>query len=209
MYENDLVFRLIMIIGFACLIPIGLYHRLKSAESEERLDRRQEGILVLVTLRPLALLRMILILTWLINPAWIAWSSIGLPVWTRWVGVVSGIATGFLLVWVFRSLGKNITDTVVTHKEHTLIKSGPYRWIRHPFYLAFLLAVISDSIVADNWLLAASGGMLFCIIMIRTRKEEENLVARFGNDYQEFMRTRGKIFPRFDIRIGEKSRRSK
>jgi len=30
-------------------------------------------------------------------------------------------------------LGKNLTDTVVTRKEHTLVTSGPYRWVRHPF----------------------------------------------------------------------------
>lgn len=201
MYENDLVFRLILIGGFACVFPIGLIHRLKSAESGEKLDRRQEGLLVLLTLRPLALFRLILILIWLINPAWIAWSSIGLPIWFRWMGVVSGIAAGVLLVWVFRSLGKNITDTVVTRKDHTLISSGPYRWVRHPFYLAFLMVVVSDSIVIDNWLLAVTGGFLFCIIMIRTRREEENLIARFGDEYRELIRTRGKIFPRFGGRV--------
>jgi protein-S-isoprenylcysteine O-methyltransferase Ste14 len=189
-----------MIGGFACVFPVGLYHRLNSAKSKEKLDRRQEGILVLATLRPLALIRMVLILCWLINPAWLAWSSMGLPIWLRWIGVVLGIATGALLVWVFRSLGKNITDTVVTRKDHTLITTGPYRWIRHPFYLAFLTAVISDSIVTDNWLLAITGGILFGVIMIRTHKEEENLIARFGDDYRELIRTRGKIFPRFGNR---------
>ena len=39
-----------------------------------------------------------------------------------------------LLVWTFRCLGKNLTDTVVTRQEHTLVMQGPYRWVRHPFY---------------------------------------------------------------------------
>lgn len=196
MYENELVFRLIMIGGFCCVFPIGLYHRLKSAEPKEKLDRRQEGIFVLATLRPIAFLRMIVIATWLINPALLAWSSIGLPIWARWIGVALGICAACLLVWVFLSLGKNITDTVVTRREHSLVTTGPYRWIRHPFYLAFLLVVTADSLVTDNWLLVITGAVLFCVIMIRTRKEEENLIARFGDDYRELIRTRGKIFPR-------------
>jgi protein-S-isoprenylcysteine O-methyltransferase Ste14 len=201
-YENDLVFRLIMIGGFACVFPIGMYHRLKAAKSKEKLDRRQEGIWILATLRPLALLRMILVLAWLIHPASLAWSSMGLPIWLRWMGVALGIATGGLLVWVFRSLGQNITDTVVTRRDHTLVTTGPYRWVRHPFYLAFLMAVISDSVVINNWLLAVTGGILFCIILIRTRKEEENLLARFGDDYRDLIQTRGKIFPRPGRRTG-------
>ncbi len=196
MYENELVFRLIVIGGLVCVLPIGLYHRLRSSESNEKLDRRQEGIFILATLRPVAFLRMIIVSAWLINPGWLAWSSLGLPIWSRWIGVVIGIAAAMLLVWVFRSLGKNITDTVVTRKEHTLVTTGPYRWIRHPFYLAFLLVVTADSIVLDSWLLAITGGLLFCLIMIRTRKEEENLIARFGEDYRDLIRTRGKIFPR-------------
>ena len=108
MYENEFIFRLIMIIGFACLFPIGLYHRLKSAESKEKLDRTQEGMFILATLRPVAFLRMFLIGTWLVNPAWLAWSSIGLPIWLRWVGVAIGIATALLLVWVFEALAKTL-----------------------------------------------------------------------------------------------------
>ncbi len=200
MYENDLVFRLIIIGGFAGVFPVGMYHRLKAAQSNEKLDRRQEGLFVLATLRPIALFRMILLLAWLINPAWIDWSSIGLPVWLRWCGVGLGFATGALLIWVFRSLGTNITDTVVTRREHTLITTGPYRWIRHPFYLALLTAVTADSIVTDSWLMVLTGGILFGLIMIRTGKEEEMLIARFGDEYREMIRTRGRIFPRFGHR---------
>jgi len=47
---------------------------------------------------------------------------------------------GGLLIWTLRTLGANLTDTVITRKEHTLVTSGPYRWVPHPFYDAVGLA---------------------------------------------------------------------
>jgi len=62
-----------------------------------------------------------------------------------------------LLVWMFRTLGRNLTDTVVTRKEHTLVTTGPYRWIRHPFYTSAGLLGVANSLAAANWFFFATG----------------------------------------------------
>ena len=82
MYDENF-FRLILILGFAAVCPFGLYHRLKSRATGEKLDRRQEGLFILVTLRPIAAARMVGVLLYVIKPAWMAWSSMGLPGWLR------------------------------------------------------------------------------------------------------------------------------
>ena len=42
--EHDNIFRFILILGFAVVLPVGLYHRLKAdLASREKLNRRQEG----------------------------------------------------------------------------------------------------------------------------------------------------------------------
>ncbi len=194
--DHEQTFRLILILGFAAVFPIGLYHRLKSQASGEKLDRRQEGMFILLTLRPLAVLRMAGLVAWLIHPGWMSWSSVGLPIWLRWIGVGVGVVAAGLLIWVFRSLGTNLTDTVVTRREHTLVTTGPYRWVRHPFYLAAGLAMIADSVVTANWYLAFTGGVTLALIVIRTAREEENLINRFGDGYRRYMDTRGRFFPR-------------
>ncbi len=194
--EADQTFRLILIIGFAAIFPIGAYHRIKSQASGEALDRRQEGLFVLATLRPIALLRVIGLFAWLIDPGWMDWSNVGLPIWLRWSGVGTGVVAASLLVWVFRSLGTNLTDTVVTRIEHTLVTSGPYRWVRHPFYLAFGLIIVADSLATANWFLALTGGLTFALILVRTTREEENLIRRFGDDYRRYQDRTGKLFPR-------------
>ena len=196
MHVDD-IFRIILVLGFLIVIPIALYHRLKSQASKEKLDRRAEGLFILLTLRPVALVRMLGLVTYVINPAWMAWSSVGLPLWLRWTGVGVGVTAATLLIAVFRSLGTNITDTVVTRAHHTLVTSGPYRWVRHPFYVAFALAVTADSLVTANWFLALTGAVTIGLIVIRTATEERFLIERCGDAYRNYMKPTGRFFPRW------------
>lgn len=51
--------------------------------------------------------------------------------------------------------------------------------------------------MADNWFIAALGVLAFILMAIRTEKEEENLIEKFGDDYREYMKTTGAFFPKF------------
>ena len=193
--SDDQLFRLLLLAGFVIFMPMGVYHRLKS-RTGEKLDRRQEGLFILVTLRLAGVAGMAGLIAYLINPACMAWAAVSLPLWLRWTGVGLGLIAGLLLFWTFRSLGKNLTDTVVTRKEHTLVTTGPYRWVRHPFYTSVAFAVLANSLAAANWFLFVTGSLVFVLQAIRTRKEDENLIARFGDDYRNYMQRTGRFVPR-------------
>src|SRR5215831_1192492 len=108
------------------VVPVGIYQRLRSQSTRETLDRRQEGLFILATLRPLGIVMMLGLIAYLIEPVSMAWSSIRLPQWLRWTGVsICGMAVG-LFIWTLRCLGRNLTDTVVMRRKHTLVKDGPY-----------------------------------------------------------------------------------
>jgi protein-S-isoprenylcysteine O-methyltransferase Ste14 len=181
---------------FMVLVPIGVYHRVRSQSTGETLDRRQEGIFVLATLRPLGAAFWLGTFAWMINPRWMAWSSVSLPLWMRWIGTVLLFAGAFLLVWTFRSLGKNLTDTVVTRSAHTLVVHGPYRWVRHPLYSSAALLIAALALMTANWFLLVTGVAVLCVIIMRSRTEEANLVARFGDSYQKYMDRTGRFLPR-------------
>jgi protein-S-isoprenylcysteine O-methyltransferase Ste14 len=186
-----------VLIGALCIIfPIALYFRLKSQATREPLDRRQEGAFILATLRPAGLAHLGGLIVYLVNPARMAWSSLPLPMALRWVGIALLAVTAGLLVWTLRSLGKNLTDTVVTRRAHTLVTDGPYRWIRHPFYDCTLLLLIATSLAAANWFLLLTGATVFVMMVIRTRIEERNLLARFGDAYRTYMAETGRFLPR-------------
>lgn len=194
---HDHTFRLILLAGFGMVLPFGLYHRIKAHAGGDKLDRRAEGWFILATLRPAAMVTMIGLIAFMIDPQWMRWSSVALPVWLRWVGVGLGALGGVLLIVVFRFLGTNLTDTVVTRTEHTLVTHGPYRFVRHPFYLAFVIAVVANALVTANWFIGLFGIIAWLLVVKRTRIEEDRLIARFGDAYRTYMQHTGRFFPRF------------
>jgi protein-S-isoprenylcysteine O-methyltransferase Ste14 len=125
-----------------------------------------------------------------------AWSSLPLPSWLRWIGVgVCAMADG-LLMWTLLRLGKNLTDTVVTRREHTLVTQGPYRFVRHPFYDSAALFVLGLSLAAANWFMGVAGGLVIALLVVRARTEEGHLLARFGDSYRAYVERTGRFLPR-------------
>ena len=192
----DDTFQTILLISFVVVLPIALYYRIKSQATREKLDRRQEGLFILATLRPVGLLLWVGIFAYTINPERMAWSAVPLPDGLRWFGVaVLGVAAA-LLLWTLHSLGPNLTDTVVTRQAHTLVTRGPYRWVRHPFYDSAGLMVLGVALMAANWFLMLGGLVFMILIVIRTRTEEDKLLARFGDSYRTYMMQTGRFLPR-------------
>ena len=193
--NSDQTFALVLRIGWLILLPFMVFHRVRSQMTRDKLDRRQEGFFILLTLRPAGIAHILGLLTYVVNPSRMAWSSVALPIWLRWVGVAIGAAAGCLLVWTLLSLGKNLTDTVVTRKVHTLVTVGPYRWVRHPFYDSIALAMLANALTAANWFLLATGALFIALIVVRTRTEEEHLLARFGEVYRGYVQRTGRFLP--------------
>ena len=192
----DDTFQTILLISFVVVLPIALYYRIRSQATREKLDRRQEGLFILATLRPVGLLLWVGIFAYSLNPERMAWSAVPLPDRLRWSGVaVLGVAAA-LLLWTLHSLGPNLTDTVVTRQAHTLVTRGPYRWVRHPFYDSAGLMVLGVALMAANWFLMLGGLVFMILIVIRTRTEEDKLLARFGDSYRTYMMQTGRFLPR-------------
>ena len=193
---DDETFHRILVVISLVIVPIAIFHRIRSQATGERLDRWQEGAFILFTLRPIGGATLIGFFAYLINPEWMSWSSMPLPVWLRWAGIGLDVLAGLLLVWTLRCLGKNLTDTVVTRREHTLVTRGPYRWVRHPFYGAVALLLTANALATGNWFLLVGGALVLALIVLRTAREEDRLVARFGDSYRDYMKRTGRFLPK-------------
>src|SRR6185369_1694435 len=110
----------------------------------------------------------------------VEWATFTLPVWVRWVGVVLGISCSLLMYWTLSSLGKNLTDTVVARANAILVTHGPYRWVRHPFYVTAALLMASVTLLTANWLIGLTSLIVLVLLAVRTPKEEAMLIKRFG-----------------------------
>jgi len=192
----DATFRPFVIAGFFLVILIALPFRIKSQATGERLDRTQEGVIMMIILRLGGLALWAGVIAFMINPALMAWSAIPLPAAARWTGVALTSVTVMLLIWTLRSLGPNLTDTVVTRAAHTLVTRGPYRWVRHPFYDCMALFVVSIALMMANWFVIASGFLMFALLAIRSRTEEDKLLERFGEPYRAYRASTGRFLPK-------------
>jgi protein-S-isoprenylcysteine O-methyltransferase Ste14 len=135
---------------------------------------------------------------YMINPSWMAWSSLPVPAWLRWAGAALGVwVVPSILFWVFHSLGRNLTDTVVTRREHTLVTHGPYRWVRHPFYVVGFLGLLAIALMTANWFIALTGAVVIALLVYRTGTEEAKLIERFGDEYMAYRERTGAFFPRW------------
>jgi len=183
----------ILVVGF----PIGLFFRLRAATGES-LDRKPEGWLF-IPLRLCGLAFFGGLLAYLIDPEWMAWAQLPLPAAVRWAGVGVAVLALPLMVWTFASLGRNLTDTVATRRQHTLVTTGPYRWVRHPFYTSgFSIYLALILLTANGWLALAGVGALI-LLCLRTPTEEKKLIERFGDEYRAYAARTGRYFPRLFV----------
>lgn len=191
----DATFRPLVIAGFVLIMLIAVPFRVRSQATGEALDRRQEGMAMMIGLRLAGLALWASAIAFMISPASMAWASLPFPAWLRWTGAGIGAVTPVLLMWTLRSLGPNLTDTVVTRQAHTLVTRGPYRWVRHPFYDCMALFTLSLGLMSANWFVLAAGVAVFALLAARSRTEESKLLERFGEPYRAYRAATGRFIP--------------
>jgi protein-S-isoprenylcysteine O-methyltransferase Ste14 len=108
------------------------------------------------------------------------------------------ILVGVVIRWsAILELRKFFTVDVKILKDHKLIRSGLFRYVRHPSYFGLLLSVLGLGITMVNWL--STLVMLvphIIIILMRIKEEEGALTQRFGADYRKYCRETKRLVPR-------------
>jgi protein-S-isoprenylcysteine O-methyltransferase Ste14 len=194
---NENIFRILAGVILITGMGISTYFRLKAdKETGEKISRKVDGSVMMNFIRIGGLILWLSPFVYLINPAWMAWSRIGLPEWVRWLGVGLGLIGVFGVYWLFSSIGSGISPTSATREKHVLSTKGPYRWIRHPLYTFGSSLFISFGMMADNWFIALLGILAFIGMAVRTPKEEANLIEKFGDEYREYMKRTGRFLPK-------------
>ena len=193
--ENTL--RIILPILIVAFITHRGYYTKKSARPEkDTLKKRAEGPVTKLA-ATLSLIGFIAIIAYVLNPNWLAWVSLSFPLWLRWTGVGIALVGFALLQWAQATLGKNWSDTPRMLKEQALITSGPYKFIRHPLYAAFILILGSTLLISANWLIGLTwAGMTVLDIASRISFEESLMVEYFGDQYRDYMKKTGRLLPR-------------
>jgi protein-S-isoprenylcysteine O-methyltransferase Ste14 len=111
-----------------------------------------------------------------------------------------GIAADVACLWLFhrthRDLGHNWSVSLDVRERHTLVTAGVYGLVRHPMYAAFWLMALAQLLLLPNWVAGPAGLVGFGILFFgRIRREEEMMIAAFGEEYRVYMRQTARVLP--------------
>ena len=114
----------------------------------------------------------------------------------QFAGIVLTVAGMAFAVWARVHLGRNWSSAPMIKQQHELIRTGPYRWVRHPIYSGLLLSAVGTFLVNGKVRGVLGVVLIYVAFVIKSRIEEEFMVRTFGGQYDEYRRTTGAIFPR-------------
>ena len=187
---------LVLFFGMALIrLPYHLQTKLNNIAVDE--NTRQERILLAAIFLFMGLVPVLYLTTK--GRAWdfLAFANYNLHTWIAVFGTCL-IVPFLILFWRSHAdLGRNWSPRLEMHDEHKLVTNGVYRYIRHPMYAAFWIAVISQPLLIQNWL---AGGLIvvafLSMYVLRIPKEEGMMITKFGNEYVDYMHRTGRIFPK-------------
>jgi len=105
---------------------------------------------------------------------------------------------GIVVRWTaIRTLGKYFTGSVLIKDDHRLVRSGLYKYLRHPAYTGTLLAHLGLGLSFSNWFTLGFSSIPFiAVALYRMRVEEQALEEAFGSEYLAYSRTSKRLIPR-------------
>ena len=199
--ESEFAFRIAFLVSYILLIVIRGFYTKKTPwarkSRRERLeDIKREGLPSVILLLGMFWVQMIVALFYVLDVQLMSWSYFLLPLEIRVLGVFLGIVSIPYVLWVHRTLASSFSATLEVYEDHQLVTAGPYARVRHPLYSAHTLFNAGMVLVSANWIL-----LLFLIIAIpytywRLSKEEEMLIEQFGDQYREYIKRTGRLFPK-------------
>jgi len=103
-----------------------------------------------------------------------------------WLGLLM-LAVGIAFaVWARRYLGRNWSGTVTVKQNHELIRSGPYRLVRHPIYTGLLLAILGTAVAFGEWRGLLAFALLTGSLLLKLRIEERFMSESFPKEYARY-----------------------
>ena len=115
----------------------------------------------------------------------------------QWAGVAGMVFGLGMACWARVHLGTNWSGVVTLKEGHELIRTGPYRNIRHPIYTGILIGFLGFAIVGGQVRGLIAVAVVWFSFFIKAKREEKFLAQEFGPKFDEHTRHTGMFLPKF------------
>lgn len=113
-------------------------------------------------------------------------------------GMIIGMIFGYIFViagiWL---IVQGWREVYKARKENRLATQGVYKIVRHPQYLGIILAIFGEGVV--HWPTIISVilfPIITCAYVMLAKKEDRDLLAKFGDEYRHYSETTPAFIPR-------------
>ncbi len=111
------------------------------------------------------------------------------------IGTVLTVLGLIIAIWARISLGRNWSSYTTYKKEHELITTGPYRFLRHPIYSGMFLMLTGAFLYYGKLIILVIFAIASMIIAWRIVQEEKSMIKLFGKKYTDYMRRTRRLIP--------------
>lgn len=123
------------------------------------------------------------------------------PMWEISYGGAFALAAvmlaGLLLTWWARIyLGPLWSSVITRKKDHRIVDSGPYAFVRHPIYTGLVIALLATAAAEGRATALAGAAFVIFGVWLKARAEERFLTAEFGAEiYASYCRRVSMLIP--------------
>lgn len=101
-----------------------------------------------------------------------------------------------MMPWVLVTMGRFLMPGIAVYRDHRLVTTGPYRFLRHPLYSAVIALWLGAALGTMNWLLMVLWPIfLSTVILMPMRQEEELVRQKFGAEYAAYAERTARLVP--------------
>jgi protein-S-isoprenylcysteine O-methyltransferase Ste14 len=114
----------------------------------------------------------------------------------RIICIIVYVISSWLQIWSFKELKELNTQDVIILKNHRVVQTGPYKFLRHPAYLFQILQDVSVGVALTSWIVLLLTIFLeIPLLIIRANYEEKLLIKHLPTEYSAYQTAVNKWIP--------------
>lgn len=181
-------------LAVCCWVVLWIYW-LVSAANQKSVKKRETGSERMGQILPMAVCYLLLFEPFM-GFGWLGLRFVAKRQDVELVGLlVTAIGIAFA-IWARAHLGANWSAAVSIRAGHELIRTGPYRRIRHPIYTGMILAAVGTALVVGQMRGVVAVAICLGAFYLKSSKEERWLAQEFGDNFKTHTEHTGMFLPR-------------